>query len=64
MEIGPGWDCGQCRLGGLNGLLLHCRDSMKSPRMLDGSAIKQNVTLEPHKERLGGIFPSHPPWEL
>ena len=25
--IGPGWDCGRCRLDGLNGLLLHCRDS-------------------------------------
>ena len=28
MGIGPGWDCGRCRLDGLNGLLLHCRDSI------------------------------------
>jgi len=23
--LGPGWDCGRCRLDGLNGLLLHYR---------------------------------------
>ena len=25
MGIGSGWDCGRCRLDGLNSLLLHCR---------------------------------------
>ena len=28
MRVGPGWDCGRCRLDGPNGLLLHCRVSM------------------------------------
>ena len=26
--IGTGWDCGRCRLDGLNGLFLYCRVSM------------------------------------
>ena len=25
MGVGPGWDCGRCRLDGPKGLSLHCR---------------------------------------
>jgi len=32
--IGPEWDWSQCRLDGLNGLLLHCRDSMCEDKRL------------------------------
>ena len=28
--VGPEWDCGRCRLDGLNGLFLYCRVSMIS----------------------------------
>ena len=28
MGVGPGWDCGRCRLDGPNGLFLRCRVSM------------------------------------
>jgi len=28
MGVGPGWDCGRCRLDGPNGLFLYCRDSI------------------------------------
>ena len=27
-EMEPKWDYGRCRLDGLNGFLLHCRESM------------------------------------
>ena len=32
--IGPGWDCGWYRPDGPNGLLLNCRDSIRSRWLL------------------------------
>jgi len=34
---GLGWDCCRCRLDGPNGLLLHCRDSIKKKKIMRGT---------------------------
>ena len=45
MEVGPGWDCGWCRLDGPNGLFLYCRVSIKKRTDWVSTALFPRPTL-------------------
>ena len=46
MGVGPGWDCGRCRLDGPNGLFLHCRVSMISMTQPCGASVLRMIMEE------------------